>query len=111
MTNEEKPFKKPRDNGREKISFERASREELVDAQVIDESDGIVEISLRPPRLDDLVGQENLKENLRIALAAALRRRRERGIGGIVRERRIGCRRGRIGRRGRCRRSRRGRRE
>jgi len=71
-----KPFKKPaRDSGREKISFERSTREELVDAKAIDESDGIVEISLRPPSLEDLIGQENLKENLLIALAAAKKRK------------------------------------
>ena len=43
---ENKPFfkKEKRDSGREKIDFERAGREELVDAQAADESDGIVEI-------------------------------------------------------------------
>ena len=75
MTGKE-PFKKEKkDNGREKVSFERTGREKLVDAQVADESDGIVEISLRPPRLDELIGQENLKENLRIALAASQKRK------------------------------------
>ena len=60
--------------GREKISFERVEREKLATAQAED-ADGIVEISLRPSRIDEFVGQERLKENLRIALAAAKKRK------------------------------------
>ncbi len=64
-----------KDSGRQKISFERAGREKLLEAQSTDESDGIVELSLRPPSLGDLIGQENLKENLKIALGAAKKRK------------------------------------
>lgn len=60
--------------GREKISFERVEREKLVTAQAED-SDGIVEISLRPSKIDEFVGQESLKENLKITLSAAKKRK------------------------------------
>ena len=66
--------KKEKTSGREKISFERAAREKLVSAQA-EEADGIVEISLRPSRLGEFIGQEGLKENLNIALAAAKKRK------------------------------------
>ncbi len=66
---------KKKDNGRERIDFERAGREELVEARGTDESDGIVEITLRPSKIDEFIGQENLKENLRIALQAAQKRK------------------------------------
>ena len=72
----EKPsFKKndPRD-GRERIEFDRVGREKLLETQT-DESDGIVEISLRPSRIDEFIGQENLKDNLKIALRAAQKRK------------------------------------
>ena len=72
MTPEKKPKK---DNGRQKISFDRVGREELVSSQGADESDGIVEISLRPSKIDEFIGQESLKENLKIALQAARKRK------------------------------------
>ena len=59
---------------REKIEFERAGREKLVTAQT-EEADGVVEITLRPSQIDEFVGQENLKENLKIALCAAKKRK------------------------------------
>lgn len=67
---------KPEKNepAREKISFERVEREKLVTSQA-EEADGIVEISLRPSRIHEFVGQENLKENLGIALSAAKKRK------------------------------------
>lgn len=40
-----------------------------------DESDGVVELSLRPSKIAEFVGQEGLKENLSIALQAARKRR------------------------------------
>lgn len=64
-----------RDSGREKMDFERVGREKLVEARAADESDGIVEISLRPSKIDEFIGQENLKENLKIALEAAKKRK------------------------------------
>ena len=73
MSPENIPLKK--ESAREKIPFERIEREKLVKPQTVDESDGIVEISLRPPRLKELIGQENLKENLKIALEAAQKRK------------------------------------
>ncbi len=69
MTEKNKP-----DSGREKIDFERAEREKLVIARA-DEMDGVVEISLRPSRIREFVGQESLKENLGIALEAAKKRK------------------------------------
>ncbi len=63
-----KPFE------REKISFERVEREKLLTAKAED-VDGIVEISLRPSKISDFIGQENLKENLNIALQAAKKRK------------------------------------
>ncbi len=59
---------------REKIDFERLGREELLTVQKED-VDGVVEISLRPRKIGEFVGQENLKENLRIALEAARKRK------------------------------------
>ncbi len=59
---------------REKISFERVEREKLVTAQKED-VDGVVEISLRPKKITEFVGQESLKENLGIALQAAKKRK------------------------------------
>src|SRR3989338_2493039 len=60
--------------GREKISFERAGREKLLD-QKLEDVEGILDLSLRPSRISEFVGQENLKENLNIALQAAKKRK------------------------------------
>lgn len=60
--------------GREKISFERAEREKLLN-QNPEEMEGILEITLRPTRISEFVGQESLKENLGIALEAAKKRK------------------------------------
>jgi len=66
-----KPDRKPL---REKMDFERQEREKLITAKP-DESDGVVEISLRPSKIGEFIGQENLKENLDIALQAAKKRK------------------------------------
>ncbi len=63
-----------KNKGREKISFERVEREKLVTAQA-EEADGVVEISLRPSRIAEFIGQESLKENLNITLQAAKKRK------------------------------------
>ena len=59
---------------RERVDFEREGRERLVAAQT-DDTDGVIEISLRPSRINEFIGQEGLKENLRIALGAAKKRK------------------------------------
>ncbi|HTL70762.1 MAG TPA: Holliday junction branch migration DNA helicase RuvB [Candidatus Eisenbacteria bacterium] len=64
----------PKRPGREKASFERVGRENLVNAQAED-ADGIVELSLRPSRIQEFIGQEGLKDNLHIALEAAKHRK------------------------------------
>ena len=66
-----KPDRKPL---REKMDFERQEREKLITAKP-DESDGVVEISLSPSKIGEFIGQENLKENLGIALQAAKKRK------------------------------------
>jgi Holliday junction DNA helicase RuvB len=63
-----------KNSAREKISFERVEREKLVVANPED-ADGVVEISLRPSRISEFIGQEALKENLSIALQAAKKRK------------------------------------
>lgn len=60
--------------GREKINLEPASREKLAQPEAED-VEGVVEISLRPSQIREFVGQERLKENLGIALAAAKKRK------------------------------------
>ena len=60
--------------GREKISFERVEREKLL-SQNPEEVEGILEITLRPTKISEFIGQESLKENLDIALAAAKKRK------------------------------------
>ena len=62
------------DSGREKISFERTGREKLLGVHP-EEADGVVDLSLRPSRIGEFIGQESLKENLRIALEAAKKRK------------------------------------
>ncbi len=61
-------------SGRQKISFERVEREKLVQVEAED-VEGVVEISLRPSRIAEFVGQEQIKENLGIALEAAKKRK------------------------------------
>ena len=61
-------------SARDKISFERVEREKLIEP-TSEDVEGVVEISLRPSRIGDFVGQERLKENLGIALAAAKKRK------------------------------------
>ena len=70
-TDKEKKTSKP---AREKIPFERVEREKLAQPTAED-VEGVVEISLRPSRIDEFIGQERLKENLRIALEAAKKRK------------------------------------
>ncbi|MCG3176174.1 MAG: Holliday junction ATP-dependent DNA helicase RuvB [Candidatus Omnitrophica bacterium] len=60
--------------GRQKIDFERLEREKLVES-ASDEADGVVELSLRPSRIAEFVGQEALKDNLSVALAATKSRK------------------------------------
>ncbi len=69
-------FKKSKiiDPGREKISFERDERQKLLKPQTED-VEGILDLSLRPTRIVEFVGQESLKENLSIALQAAKKRK------------------------------------
>ena len=43
----------------------------LVQASLLDEDDQIVEVKLRPRELNDYVGQEKVKEKLRVFLEAA----------------------------------------
>ncbi|HXV18589.1 MAG TPA: Holliday junction branch migration DNA helicase RuvB [Candidatus Omnitrophota bacterium] len=74
MKKEKGPLEKRREKLREEVEFERAGREKLLDVKA-DDADGIVEISLRPARIADFVGQEALKENLSIALQAAKKRK------------------------------------
>ena len=52
-----------------------SNQNEILDVtQLTDESAGL-EAALRPATLDEFVGQEKLKENLRIFIAAAASRR------------------------------------
>ena len=62
-----------REEGREKIPFERVEREKLIQPTAED-MEGVVEISLRPSKIDEFVGQERLKDNLKIAIQAAQKR-------------------------------------
>ena len=61
-------------SGRERISFERVEREKLIEPSSED-VEGVVEISLRPSRINEFIGQERLKENIKIALEAAQKRK------------------------------------
>ena len=60
-------------NGREKISFERVERERLVSPA--DDRDSAAEVTLRPSKISEFIGQEDLKTNLGIALQAAKKRK------------------------------------
>lgn len=68
------PDKPKKKSAREKVDFEREEREKLVTTDVQD-SDTIVELSLRPKKITEFIGQESLKENLGIALEAAKKRK------------------------------------
>ena len=61
-------------DGREKIPFERVGREKLIEP-TSEDVEGVVEISLRPSKLDEFVGQDRVKENLQITLEAAKKRK------------------------------------
>ncbi len=61
-------------SGREKVPLERERRNDLLRLGS-EEADGVIDVSLRPPKIDDFVGQERLKENLRVALGAAKKRK------------------------------------
>jgi holliday junction DNA helicase RuvB len=61
-------------SGREKIPFERVGREKLIEP-TSEDVEGVVEISLRPSKIADFVGQERVKENLAITLEAAKKRK------------------------------------
>jgi holliday junction DNA helicase RuvB len=58
---------------RKAMDFERDERRRLI-ADKPDEEDKIIDISLRPDKLSDFAGQENVKENLDIAIKAAQHR-------------------------------------
>jgi holliday junction DNA helicase RuvB len=60
--------------GREKIDFERVEREKLITPNSED-IEGVVELSLRPKRIAEFIGQENLKENISIAFQATKKRK------------------------------------
>ncbi|MBI4433072.1 MAG: Holliday junction branch migration DNA helicase RuvB [Candidatus Omnitrophica bacterium] len=59
--------------GREKIDFERIEREKLL-VPAAEDVESVVEISLRPSKINEFIGQENLKDNIGIALSAAKKR-------------------------------------
>ena len=61
-------------SGREKISFERVEGEKLLKPKS-EEVEGILDLSLRPTKISEFVGQESLKENLGVALEAAKKRK------------------------------------
>jgi Holliday junction DNA helicase RuvB len=58
---------------REKIDLEHLEHEPVLNAQTED-ADGVVELSLRPSKIAEFIGQNHLKENLQIALDAAKKR-------------------------------------
>jgi holliday junction DNA helicase RuvB len=66
--------KQKKQSGRQKIELPKAERSVLVSPQEGD-VDGIVELSLRPKRISEFIGQAALKDNLAIALAAAKKRK------------------------------------
>lgn len=66
--------KNPINSGREKIPFERLERGKLIQPTAED-MEGVVEISLRPSRIGEFIGQERLKDNIGIALQAAKKRK------------------------------------
>lgn len=66
--------KKLIDNSDVKFDKELTGRQKLVNAQETDE-DVILNISLRPAKLPDFIGQKNLIENLKVSLSAAKKRK------------------------------------
>ena len=60
--------------GREKIALERVSRTSALRLEAED-MEGVIDVSLRPSRITDFIGQERLKDNLHIALAATKKRK------------------------------------
>ena len=72
--------KKPSNHslGREKVSLERlpTGRQGASVVRIgAEDMDGVIDVSLRPSRIDEFVGQERLKENLRVALQATKKRK------------------------------------
>ena len=59
---------------REKADFERAGRERLL-TENSEDAEGILDLSLRPTKISEFIGQEGLKENLHIALQATKKRK------------------------------------
>lgn len=59
---------------RRAIDFEREERRRVVESDV-QEEEKVLELTLRPSKLDEFTGQEAVKENLRIAVAAAKMRK------------------------------------
>ena len=64
------PGAKPK---RQAIDFERQERGRIVSNNV-QEDDRVVELTLRPTKLEEFTGQDSVKENLRIAIQAAKQR-------------------------------------
>lgn len=58
---------------RERIDFEREERSKLVAPHALDE-ERVIDLSLRPSKLDEFTGQFAVKENLRITIQAAKKR-------------------------------------
>ena len=50
------------------------ARAEITTPEIISE-ESVIELSLRPQRLAEFIGQEKVKSNLRIAIAAAIARK------------------------------------
>lgn len=64
----------PKPEPRQKLDFERAERQKLVDSGIAD-VDQVVELSLRPSKINEFIGQASLKENIGVALEAAKKRK------------------------------------
>ncbi len=73
-TDKEKKPNKAAATGREKIPLERDARASVLRLEPED-MEGVIDVSLRPSRIGEFVGQERLKENLHIALEAAKKRK------------------------------------
>jgi len=69
----ESEFKSQGKSKRRVVDFDREQRGKIVSAQSSDE-EKVVELTLRPSKLEEFTGQESVKENLNIAIQAALER-------------------------------------
>lgn len=71
--NEPLDLKSSMRKGREAMDFEREERSRMVSSQA-GEDDSVIDLTLRPGRLNEFVGQSSVKENLQIAIEAAKKR-------------------------------------